>query len=222
MNFLSHHFLQRKPGNDHFTAGVTFPDILTLHNAETIIHRNNFTNTAAKRSLKPAQAYFLKGMSEHMYSDKIFHSSRFFKESLKTIQQHAIQESMKPLPEILRHILLEILMDRYLILHHQGIAEDFYALYARFPFTSLFPLLHSFSNFTDEELIGFINRFIRNRFFLQYREISGALKGIKMVNSSMKTGYTFVQPDSSDFIDSLYNRLESSFQRFFTLLERKH
>ncbi|MFW5807674.1 MAG: hypothetical protein ACOC2H_03605 [Spirochaetota bacterium] len=222
MNFLSHHFLQRKPGNDYYSIGVTFPDILSLHDTGTVINRNRFTYSVSRQSLKPAHASFLKGMAEHMHSDKVFHGSKFFRDNLASMQRRAVKDGVGPVPEILRHILLEILMDRFLILNHEGIAEDFYELYTRFPVRTVFPLLHSFCTFDESRLLNFIDSFVRRRFFLRYRDIDGVLEGIELVNKSLNVGYTFEYPRFSRYVVSLYESSEEEIRRFFLMLQRKH
>ncbi len=136
------------------------------------------------------------------------------------MQDEALKIGMKPIPEILRHILLEILMDRYLILNYKNITEEFYGSYSQFSFPPVFPLLHKFCNFKDENLLQFINRFISHKFLANYESIEGVCEAISRVNSAMKSGYTFVQPEN--YIDSLYNRFEDNISRFFSNFAAKN
>jgi hypothetical protein len=222
MNFLSHHFLQSISNSDYYSIGITLPDILTLHNNLTVLNRNKFTYTMSNQNLSKIHKKLLKGMADHMYSDKIFHSSKFFKDHLQRFQLDAASFGMKPIPEIIRHILLEILMDRYIILNYPYVAENFYELYNRFNFRSILPLLHSFANFTDPDLLDYLDRFNKSRFLLHYKEIKGVSESIKRVNSTFNSKYKFDDSTINEFNSNLYKKYESNIAHFFSILEKKH
>lgn len=121
LNFLSHYFIHHKIGNPYFNLGLILPDL-----ARGSIKKYKELN--GDYSIN--HEHMLNGCFTHLEDDKKFHSSHFF-ETGTAICIDAIKSNsdLKNIERkwFLGHILFEMMMDRLLIRHYQGIGKQFYA-----------------------------------------------------------------------------------------------
>lgn len=130
MNYLSH-FYHELPVNDpYFVAGVILPDILSNYsyrNAEVVkLHVNKLIAPDSN-----AQAALQRGVKKHYEVDAFFHESTFFHNNTSAITKvlsgldfACFEKRMYAIS----HVLLEIMLDRKILLEDKGSCDIFYAL----------------------------------------------------------------------------------------------
>lgn len=120
MNYLSHYYIDNKPGNHYFNSALFLPDF-----ARNVARRFETENL----SLTPNQVQLQLGCKAHLAADKLFHPSPFF-----INYSHIINEALnnyEPLAHIKRkwflaHILFEMMLDRVIVKHYENVCHSFY------------------------------------------------------------------------------------------------
>lgn len=120
MNFLAHYYLIPEKENADFVAGNLLPDL--MRGFTKIYHQEIKPNTLQHDS------DIIRGIHYHLATDKLFHNHDFFDKhclSLKEITKfHGL-----PLEKnyIVSHVLLELLIDQYLMKKNEKLKDNFYA-----------------------------------------------------------------------------------------------
>jgi hypothetical protein len=136
LNYFSHYFVDRIPGNHEFNTGLLLPDVTR----EWIKTYKDYGYPEGP------QLDLYKGCLAHYAADKRFHASLFFKEILETASR-VISEapfgSTVNRKWFLAHILSELMIDRILVKEQPAELEGFYS---------------SLSDVNDQELDDFLKR----------------------------------------------------------------
>jgi len=120
LNYLSHYYIDNKPGNYYYNSALFLPDFSRNY-------AKGFQNQQFELNLHQLELQL--GCIAHLNADKIFHPSTFFK-----YFTHVINEELKnfePLVHLhrkwfLSHILFEMLIDRLLVKHFPLACHSFY------------------------------------------------------------------------------------------------
>ncbi len=120
MNYLSHYYIDNKPGNYYFNSALFLPDF-----ARNYVQQF----TPAFDTFLPEEQQLFNGCQAHYAADKVFHPSVFFKQWNETIKQEIT--SFEPLNYLQRkwflsHILTEMLIDRQIVKIMPTICKQFY------------------------------------------------------------------------------------------------
>ncbi len=130
MNFLSHFYHELPVNNPYFVAGVILPDILSNYsyrNGEVVkLHVNKLIAPDSN-----AQAALQRGIKKHYEVDAFFHESTFFQNNTSSITKvlsgldfACFEKRMYAVS----HVLLEIMLDRKILLEDIGSCDIFYAM----------------------------------------------------------------------------------------------
>ncbi|MBC7426577.1 MAG: hypothetical protein H7321_08590 [Bacteroidia bacterium] len=122
MNYLGHFYFDRIKGIPAYNLGLVLPDLV-----------KNFTgirlNLNEDLNLPESNNLFLKGSKKHIVTDKIFHSSAFFKDAeaftLSMFKEKGVYQII-PRSWFLAHIANELILDKVLMLKENNLANDFY------------------------------------------------------------------------------------------------
>lgn len=130
MNFLSH-FYHELPCNDpYFAAGVILPDILSNHSYRTGEVIKLFPEKIEDSDLVEISS-LIKGVKKHYQVDAYFHESEYFKKNTDSItavlKKNNINSFEKRLYAI-SHVLLEIMLDRKILIEDRGCCDLLYSL----------------------------------------------------------------------------------------------
>lgn len=121
MNFLSHYYTLPTAENPYEILGVILPDLVKNFSK---FHNQNKDESYTKTHLKAMQ----KGVQLHILGDAIFHQNALFldfeqiaKEKLEQNKTITIQRKY-----IVAHILVELLIDQFIIQNNANILTEFY------------------------------------------------------------------------------------------------
>jgi hypothetical protein len=163
MNFLSHYYLHYDLNDPFFTVGLTAPDLISLMGNHSRVTEKFILNYPDP---DPKALSFLAGMLIHIEIDQFFHRSDFFKKYTDVYQDEYQLFCGEILPHHLSHILLEIMIDRILLLNDHSLADGFYHLFRHFQFEDLIPIFSHLNHFDDKRFIIFTGK-VRNSTFIK-------------------------------------------------------
>ncbi|MCG8571646.1 MAG: hypothetical protein MJB14_16040 [Spirochaetes bacterium] len=169
MNFLSHYYLHADPKDNFFTVGLTLPDIIGIHSRKVRMNRR-FINHMDKSHLSKHHHALLAGMLIHFEIDSWFHRTPFFLNHLTTLANQFHQITGKNITQFHAHILLEILVDRFLLVKNPDIAEHFYQSYKNLDFSETLPLFKEMKTFDVNKYLDFVSLFAHSTFLKEYLE----------------------------------------------------
>lgn len=222
MNFLSHYYLDRN-SNTHFNIGLTLPDILSLHSRrfrvteDLIFSKKRLSKTHNVSSL-------LDGMFIHLKLDNLFHNSKFFGDNhLFLTNKYSLYKKHFELPYFIFHILLEILIDRYLLIEKEpNLANEFYMEYKDFDFDDIGDLFVENRYYNKDLFLKFTKNFANSTFlndYIYYDKIVDALNRI-----SIKIGREINLDTNNDYlikyIKESYEELASKISLYIDSLSR--
>ena len=121
MNFLSHYYLLPEKENIDLIIGNLLPDLMRgftkIYNLE--IKSNSLTHDTK----------FVQGIHYHLLTDKLFHNASFFQKNCNVLKE-ITRFYRLPLQRnfIVSHIMLELIIDQYLMEKSPSLAANFYKM----------------------------------------------------------------------------------------------
>ncbi len=121
MNFLSHYYLSSESKNEYYTLGVLLPDLIP---GFTRVNKLKSTATIYTEVEKEINA----GVAFHLRTDAIFHNLALFNQLNSEVTQIFSADSNHKIPRsfFLAHVLVELLIDKFLIEENLSAAQQFY------------------------------------------------------------------------------------------------
>jgi hypothetical protein len=121
LNYLSHYYIDSKPGNHYYNSALFIPDF--ARNYARGFHQYH-------SDLKTNETQLQLGCMVHINADKMFHPSSFFKKYSQIINVEL--KNFEPLVHLnrkwfLSHIMFEMLIDRLLVKHFPSTCHSFYS-----------------------------------------------------------------------------------------------
>ena len=162
MNYLSHFYIDQKPDNHYFNVGLLLPDFARNH--VTI-----FPKLASFDKEEHSQIH--AGCMAHYAADKKFHSSDFFEHYTEAFKIHLKAAPFSDSFQrrwFLAHILFEMMIDRLLVKHIDGLCKTYYKGLDEVEQIVLgeFLLLNQAKN--PDELLRNFNHFRNAKYIFQY------------------------------------------------------
>ncbi len=125
MNFLSHFYFDRNQSPE-FVLGIAFPDMIGDFSKD---YNRAFKNIELTNSFSKPAIDLILGVHKHYKLDAIFHNAPLFHKHCtllkEELQNSPIKDKM-PRLFIVVHILVELLLDRYLIMKNTSLIDDYY------------------------------------------------------------------------------------------------
>lgn len=169
MNFISHYYFVRHSADPYLVLGMVLPDMVKNHRKSWNLRPKKQERQLLEREVT-ASVY--KGWELHVETDRLFHSSAFFKEQSSQIRKQiaAIVTRLPFRPFFLAHVALELLLDSLLIIREEADAAHFYRLISRCDPAEVIRFLEI--NHIDDALsfIPWFNSFVKNRYLYSYSE----------------------------------------------------
>lgn len=221
MNFLSHFYFEKEKSPE-FIFGLLLPDLYPGFNQ---LLRKKINHTSASTA---ATQKIRNGIDRHFSHDKIFHQSDFFIENEAYVKKHlnlSCFKSNRARPFLLRHIYIEMLMDRILLNETPEYGEKFYYKLTLLDKNNLEIF---FNELDSSELVPdffvIFSRFLNSKFLLNYIDnlffINALIRSYKRVvsyisfeKSDLQLLHSFVERDSI--------ALKPEIMRFFDSFEYK-
>jgi len=224
MNFLSHFYLHNKPDDNYFTVGLTLPDLLQFQSKKLRLTKkflSELKDNTENLNLKS----LITGMLVHITVDNWFHNHDFFKNNVKFMEEEFMKynEFNYKLPHFFSHILLEILIDRYILTIRDDTAERFYESYKKFNFNEVSLLLQKFPDFNKEEFIKFAAGVANSTFLKEYKEDHLVVNALKRVCKRIDIPFNLYADDDklAEFVKSSYSSLKNKIVYFLKDAEEK-
>jgi hypothetical protein len=122
MHYLAHYTIDRAHAEPYFTLGLILPDIYRGFSRIYNLHL---------RHAQPGDGISCaihSGIQRHYQGDGAFHNSLSFHEACEMVEKEskALVEVSLPRLFFLSHILVELLFDKMLLIHHPDIEADLY------------------------------------------------------------------------------------------------
>lgn len=165
MNYLSHFFIDSKPGAFYYNAALILPDI-----TKTWIKKFDPSMLPNPSAI---QSELLKGALQHYHSDKLFHASAFF-----ATYQELINVKLKNIPLsddvnrkwFIAHVLTELLIDRQIVKSFKTYVDDFYDSLDHVDDRELGIFLGYFGMTDPGDFLKFLNHFRNARYIYYYAD----------------------------------------------------
>jgi len=178
VNYLSHYFIDRNNPDPEFVLGLMMPDLIRGFDPDKKLKYGNI-----KKVVVPSEfADVHGGVMKHHLVDAYFHNSKYFKANCKliesTFKKYPIAASNK-YQHFLSHIFLEMLIDRYLIIEHPNIINEFYGILEKADNEKI-------NNYFDyiglssikEPFTSFLRKFVELRFLANYTDNNLFIKAL--------------------------------------------
>ncbi|MCH8330913.1 MAG: hypothetical protein IH946_05970 [Bacteroidetes bacterium] len=222
MNFLSHFYIDHDNEDPYFTTGAILPDLAKIYN-----------NTW--RLKDPLEEFdhdnllqIHKGVNRHYAIDAKFHNTGFFKENSDLILNRLKSEQFEGIEKykyFLAHILLELLMDRLLVIENKAIGDKFYSLLKDTDQKFLSMYLKNFTFvYESGEFLSFFNRFIISEYLNDYAIIDKFLFALNRTWSrANKTEFTISDSKKLlQIINDLEKELSTKYLDFLDVFRQYH
>lgn len=212
MNFLSHYYFHNDKNDNYFTVGLTMPDLLSFHSNGIRLTKKILQKLYLKETDYNIKSH-IAGMFMHLDLDSWFHTSDFFKKNVLFLQNKYVEynEKKEQFPNFYSHIILEVLIDKYLLTIQPDIADNFYASYKSFNFEKAAILFAGFENFDKSKFMTFTNDMANSSFLKEYTDNNSFASILTRV--SRRIGIPmFLKIDNEKFISfikSSYDELKN-------------
>ncbi|MCX6189657.1 MAG: hypothetical protein NTW54_08670 [Bacteroidetes bacterium] len=214
MNYLSHFYFYSKEHNPYYNCGLIFPDWLSSYQRL----RLNKPIIATNRS----EEHLVKGIQNHFLGDKTFHSSDYFKEhtqAIKRILEKTSLDKNRFRFSFLAHVLLEMMIDRLLLLKNSELGSLFYDNLDACDDELLLYFAQNNSD-ADEGFKLMIQKFKQYRYILQYVDVDTFVYSFRRIAS--RVGIVFEEMELTEIkgqIRVIENIVERSFSKIVTLFD---
>jgi len=221
LNFLSHYYLHRNE-NIFFTVGLTLPDLLSFHSRKVRVSKNYLIEK--KEILTEIHLLScIDGMNHHIEVDRWFHNSLFFKNGCVLLRDNYIKVfNRDDIHHMTCHILLEILIDRYLLIIESDLADKFYSSYNLFNFNDVTRIFLDLKNFETDKFIDLTDNIKKSSFLKEYKDNDLVLAIMGRITD--KVGIRFIDKSEnksfSDFLNLSYQMLEKEIFVLFEEIKR--
>lgn len=170
MNYFSHYFLDKDNTDSLFFVGVATPDLISTFNRSYRLKANRMP-LLMENDASRAEISFYNGVMRHFEVDRIFHTSSFFRretELLTRILQDTFGPENTPRAFFVSHILLELILDRILIVRHSSLLYSFYRHFETKDVGQLVELTEWVARRRLPGYSDFLKRFAEKQFLYNY------------------------------------------------------
>jgi|GEM_PF-1009950 len=217
MNFLSHYYFHHRDDDNFFTVGLTVPDLLGFHSRRVRVTKKYLENLLLFEKEKNIRS-FIYGMILHLDLDRWFHNTDFFKEKLLLLQDRYVyyNEKKEKLPHFYAHILIEVLIDRYLLTIEPDIADRFYESYKKFDFKMITKLFEGLKNFDRDKFLDLAYKVSHSSFLKEYINDHLIITILGRVSKRINLPFLIDEDNEkfTQFILFVYSELELSIKKF--------
>lgn len=207
MNFLSHYYCDAKKGDPFYNLGLAIPDLMSMYKRGWKI--NDKIN---KQEFSGVYISLAEGIRQHLLADQYFHQSEFFLRNTSMIKRFMLDCDIKYRGThflFLSHILLEICIDRLIVINKPQVVKDFYNDLSGIEQNKVNVFFIEMGVPIPEGFFIFYERFIHDKFLYAYDDIE---KIIFMYNRILtRVNMTVIDQDE-------YQKLSNVIESIDTLL----
>lgn len=166
MNYFSHFVFDHYPNNYEYNTGLLLPDITRKYISKFRILDSNL-------ELPDYHYQFLNGCLKHYESDKKFHSSFFFNQNYKRLNNLiSNSQSLKNVERkwFISHIIFELLIDRIIVNYQRTLLDEFYFSLLNVDEFSLATFLGYYGMKDFDKFFNFFNHFRNTQYIYHYTD----------------------------------------------------
>jgi acyl carrier protein phosphodiesterase len=227
MNLLSHAFFAREYNDDSIIIGASLPDLLALWNRACKISRLKEFLARAQGDLRSLAPQLIIGIDLHLSADRKFHAGEFFQHGQKAIRCRLQTIPALPVKRFfLAHILLEMLLDRFLIHHYPYFIDNYYQIFSPTICAQISKLVEECFAISSGQFQNFLDRFIASRFLYRYRDLDELVASAARVSARVSARRSLPSMDAAaqkmiaihlaDIEKDLQESMSDFFQKTFT------
>lgn len=210
LNYLSHYFCEYPDQRPYFVLGLILPDLVR----ELEPRKIRFVPEELQTALDQRGHDLNEGIIRHLQVDEMFHQSNFFHEKVAQIKDWLLRYEYETIPSripVFAHVLLELMIDRVLILRDPRPMEDFYTLLEQVEEEAL---AHYFEqNGLVQQPSAVYRRvryFCKDRFLYRYTDNAMMLYALNVLNQ--KVGQPVISEQDEALLLDTIERTESMLQ----------
>lgn len=181
LNFLSHFYFDRNE-RPNVILGIALPDL--LGNFSTHYHR--LFKHAIRSEYTETEWDFVVGIQKHYTLDALFHASPLFEKHCALLKQELLETTYgSKIPRIymVSHILIELMLDRYLIQKHPELLDAFYQSFSQADTHALQTFLqkNQATEPLSEKALQYCKHFSEFQFLRLYQEPENIVTAIQKI-----------------------------------------
>ena len=200
MHYLSHYYFDRQVKAAPYLLGLVLPDLA-----------RSFDRNLRFRELTPSfdcavSKQIQRGINRHHQVDHYFHNAPFFTthtQLIKSVLKKTKFEHLTKYHYFLAHILLEMLLDKYLLYKEADLADNFYHSLSqiRLQMVSSFFKTRKL-DINEAAFYQFLQKFTHSRYIFHYRKHEGIAYGLERLFTRI-TNQEITKPDRKKLLDSI-------------------
>lgn len=184
MHFLSHYYTELPNNNPLFVVGLIVPDLTSNF---TRLYNHHIKNAPAPG--QPQQAMVHAGILKHFEGDKKFHNSAAFMQHTAMCTRSLVTEGLnrnRLRLSVLAHLAVEMLIDRQIVIQHEAVCNDFYAVIDKaaeddlIAYFNLYGLEGGKRNFLSK-----FQFFRGRRFIYMFKDLGNVVMGLSRIYSNV-------------------------------------
>jgi acyl carrier protein phosphodiesterase len=179
MNFLAHFYFDGVDGAPSYNLGLVLPDLMGMVRRGWKLKQSHLQNHVI-----PVHKAIASGASAHLQMDDWFHKTDFFirgRSLVKATLEEAGVTYPPYRPGFLSHVLLELLLDRLIVLHYTSMVSKFYRELAIVSVDWVRSFFESINLTFDDNFPAFFTQFINNQFAFRYAYDTPLLEALNQI-----------------------------------------
>lgn len=228
MNFVAHYYLDKDSTDSLFFIGIATPDLVSAFDRSVRLKKG--TLPTLQNTESSSQQSFYQGVQRHFEGDRIFHNSNFFHQETRFLTQKlkdTFGPTYTPRAFFVAHILLELVLDRILIMQHNDLLFRFYNHFEQKDVKELAELTRWVCKAPMFGYENFLQKFSERKFLYNYTEWEYLIKVtcsiLKKVNILK---YAYLHSDEfidliEDYEEQLTGKIPKAFQELYQELGQK-
>ncbi len=196
MHFLAHLYAQREASSPEFAFGLMLPDLVS-----------GFTKVYNRvLSKSPSDDELHKGIQHHFTDDKLFHSIPMFEQLNHQLTHQLVSAGLNRSEirlSVIAHLLVEMLLDRWLVEQHPDLPNRFYKNLEQLNVQSVHLYFNSM-NLEHEKNLSLERRqwFLEHQFLYQLYNSEQMTMGVGRIYARL-TGRLITKNEQFRIIDSI-------------------
>ena len=203
MNYLTHYLIDQKEGKPNYNFGLALPDLINISKRGWRPVNHNFP--VADKNIND----IWEGFQQHYAADAKFHNSEIFDANTRRIRLELEKAGLNQ-PGIklffVAHVMLEMMIDRHIILTRATIAQQFYADLEMVSNEDIHGFFHASGHPVPDRFFEFFNRFKESKYLYRYADDEGIFFALNRLLK--RTGQPEFEPEREKPLNELVKKEE--------------
>ena len=217
MNFVSHYFIDGIKDNHYHNLGLIMPDLFGFLEKRVRFNEKTINQLVAQKGELPIYT----GMRKHIKLDIFFHSSNFFRDIMKMLQDFAELRGFQ-LRAFQTHILIEMLIDKFIIHKAPEAPQGLYASLRAINVNDVIDSLSNLKNLDHDDIKSLLTRIARSSYMAEYDDLYTIITICNKVNSHFTLAPPLCLTKFSSVLDEFYQNQADTIDDFLYSLRSTH